>query len=608
MTTTTASTTPKAIPTRDEIEDVYKWNLKDIYPSEEAWETDFKKAEQLIEKAKTFAGKLTSSAETLYQCLETKSELFLLVARLYQYARLNQDLDNRVSRYQAMSERAAMLSSQAGVAFAYVEPELLQLDETELLRLSEQFPKTDVYDFYIRKLIRSRKHVRSQEVEEVLAESTMIARGPDTIFTMLDDADLKYPTIIDEDGNEVTLSKQRFAKFLDSPNRRVRKDAYEGFYSVYKEHINTLGATLSTAINADIFYARVRQFESSLHSALYNDNIPTSVYHSLIETTKQNLKSLHTYLSIRKRVLKLSELHTYDLICPLFPDKHFDIPYDEAQKTILEAIGPLGEKYRKIMQTGFDSRWIDVYETQGKGGGAYNWGSYGIHPFVLMNYNNTIENLFTLAHEMGHALHSYLSCAAQPYVKSQYSIFLAEVASTLNEGLLIHHLLQKTEDTKDKLYLLNRYIDMTVGTFYNQVLYAEFELTIHEKVEKGEALSPDMLTELWVNLTKKYYGPELAEDDYFGLKWCRIPHFYMNFYVYQYATSFAASQAILRKILAGEENIIERYITMLSAGGSNYPIELLKICGLDMTSPEPIQATLEMFSEHVEEMDKLTKQ
>lgn len=606
MTTATeAKTKPKAIPTQDEIEDKYKWNLQDIYKSEDDWEADYKKAQGLIEKAKEYMGKLASSAELLYNCLETRSELLLTVANLYQYARLSQDLDNRVSKYQAMTDRAAMLSSEAGAAFAFVKPELLKIKEVSLRQMAERFPKTDVYDFYIEELIRSRTHIRSQEVEELLAQSSMIARGPDSIFTMLDDADLKYPSIKDEKGNEVTLSKQRFAKFLESSDRRVRRDAHQGFYSAYKDHINTLGASLATTINADLFYSRARHFESCLHSALFKDNIPVSVYHSLLDTTEANLESLHKYTSLRKRILKLDKIQAYDMVCPLFPEKDYEVKYDEAIDRIMQALKPLGKKYNEVLRNGFASRWVDVFETQGKGGGAYSWGSYSVHPFVLMNYNDTVDNMFTLAHEMGHALHSFLSNSTQPYAKSQYSIFLAEVASTLNEGLLIHYLLQRATDKQEKLYLLNRQIDMTMGTFFNQVMYARFELAIHEEVEKGGALSPDMLTKLWGDLTSKYYGSELEKDELTPLKWSRIPHFYMTFYVYQYATSYAASQAILSKILAGEQGIVDRFLKMLSAGGSDYPIELLKTCGIDMTTSAPFEATLKMFADQVAEMGRL---
>ncbi|MBU8933819.1 MAG: oligoendopeptidase F [candidate division Zixibacteria bacterium] len=602
--TTATETTAKAVPTRDDIDDNHKWNLTDLFPSDDAWEEGVNQAEKIIEQAKKFSGQL-ATAKTLYECLESRTELNLLTSRLYQYARLNQDLNNRVSKYQATSDRAAALSSRAGTAFAFVEPELLQLDEAKLLEMEACFPKTGVYDFYLKELIRSSKHVRSEEVEELLAMSATVARGPETIFTMLDDADLTYPTIKDEEGQDLPLTKQRVAKCLESSDPRVRKDAHCAFYSVYKEHLNTLGASLSATITKDLFYSKARRFDDCLSAALFGNNIPTSVYNSLLDSTEANLTGLNKYTSVRKRILGLDEIHTYDMMCPLFPDRDYEVPYDSAIKEILEAVKPLGEDYVKVLSRAFDSRWVDVFETESKGSGAYNWGSYGVHPFVLMNYNDTIDNMFTLAHEMGHSLHSYLSCKTQPFAKSQYSIFVAEVASTLNEGLVLQHLLKKAADDRDRLYLLNRYLDNTWGTFFNQVMYGRFELKIHQEIEGGGALSPDMMSTLWKELTRKYYGPDMTIDEFSPLKWSRIPHFYLNFYVFQYATSYAASQAILNKVTSGEDGIIDRYLELLSSGGNDYPIEQLKKCGVDMSTPAPVDATLKYFAQQVDELDKL---
>lgn len=604
MSTATKSK-PKGIPTRDSIEEKYKWNLKDLYSSDDVWEKDIEKVNKLIEKSKDYAGKLASSSEIMYACFETRNELNIIIAKLFQYARLNQDMDNRVSKYQAMTERASILASNAGAAFAFVEPELLNIDESNLKKLAGQFPKTDVYDLYIQELIRSRAHIRSGEVEELLAMSATVARGAESIFTMLDDADLKYKPIIDENGNEIELTKQRVAKCLDSSDGRVRRDAFNSLYSAYKEHVNTLSASLGTSVNKDIFYTKARRFDDCLSSSLFGDNIPVSVYHSLLDATEAHLEGLNKYTAVRKRILKLDEIHTYDLMCPLFPDYDYEVPYNDAVNFTLRAVKPLGEKYCGALKTAFDSRWVDVYETQGKGSGAYNWGSYTAHPFVLMNYNDTVDNMFTLAHEMGHAMHSHLSSKALPYSKSQYSIFVAEVASTLNEGLLLLNLLDQAKDKSEKLYLLNRYIDNTWGTFFNQILYARFELTVHQEVEKGGALSPDYLNDLWRELTQKYYGPDLTMDELTPLKWSRIPHFYMTYYVYQYATSYAASQALLEKVINGEEGIIERYLELLSSGGKDYPIELLKKCGVDMSTPAPVEATIKRFAEQVDELDKL---
>ncbi|MEW5796870.1 MAG: oligoendopeptidase F [Candidatus Zixiibacteriota bacterium] len=597
----------KTIPIRNQIADKHKWNLADIYADEAAWDADYQKAKSLIAQAKQFAGKLADSPQTMYACFHTRTELQIILSNLYQYAYLNKDLDNRVSKYQALTERAAALSSDAGAAYSFVEPELLTIDESRLQKMAAQFPRTDEYDFYIKELIRSKQHIRSEEVEEVLALSSLVTRGPDTIFSMLDDADIKYPSVRDEHGNEVQLTKQRAIKLLESSDPRVRKETHEAFYSPYREHTNTLGASLASAVNTDVFYTRTRRYDSCLHAALDSNNIPIEVYHALIETTEKNLQGLHEYVCLRKRLLKLDEIHSYDMFCPLFPEQKYEVPYDDAVRQVIESAAALGDEYGRQLRHAFHHRWVDVWETEGKGSGAYSSHSYTAHPFVLMNYNDTVDSFFTLAHELGHAMHSHFTCKTQPYPKSHYAIFVAEVASTLNEGLLLDYLLKRTKDDRQRLYLLDRAIDNAVGTFFNQVMYAHFELDIHTEVENGGALSPELMTAKWRELTQKYYGPDFTVDDFTPLKWSRIPHFYMSFYVYQYATSFAATQAILRRFLNGESGLIEKYLTMLRAGGSDHPIELLKRCGVDMTTPTPIEATLKQFAEQVAEVERMTR-
>ena len=596
-----------SLPTRDGIDDKHKWNLADIYTDDNAWDEDYKRVQGLIEQAKEFTGKLSESPQKLFDCLEIRTKLNLTVFQLFQYARLNRDIDNRVSKYQSMTDRAAMLSSLASAAYSFVEPEMLKMTDDKLQEMASQFSKTDIYDFYIKELIRSRQHVRSEEVEELLAQSAMVARGAENIFTMLDDADMTYPDVKDEDGNIVKLTKQRYAKILESTNGEVRRNAHTAFYSSYKNHLNTLSASLGSTINNDVFYTKARSFESCLHNALDSDNIPAEVYHSLINTTEKYIKGLHKYVALRKKILKLEKIHSYDMICPLFPERDYEVKYNQAVEAVITSATPLGSSYIDVLKTAFGSRWVDVYETEGKGSGAYNWGNYKVHPFVLMNFNDTIDNMFTLAHEMGHAMHSHLSCGKQPYQKAHYSVFVAEVASTLNEGLLLEHLLKKATDDLDKLFILNRQMDNTVGTFFNQVMYANFELKIHETVEKGGALSHDMMSDLWRELIDRYFGPHLTIDDYSVIKWCRVPHFYMMYYVFQYATSYAASQAILAKLNSCDDSIVGKYIEMLSAGGSDYPINLLKNCGVDMTTPDPVEATVKMFAEQVEEMERLAE-
>jgi oligoendopeptidase F len=600
--------TSKSIPQRADIDDKYKWRLSDLYKSEEDWEADYQKAQTLIGKAEDFRGKLAESGEFLYECLVAQTNLGLICENLHFYAKRSQDLDHRVSKYQALTDRAAMLASQAGAAYSFVEPELLKIDDEKLMEMADKFPDTNIYDFYIKELIRSRVHIRTAEIEELLAQSMMVARGPYSIFSMLNDADTKYPVIKDEQGNDIQLTKQRFAKLLDSSVQRVRRDAHEAFYSAYKDHVNTLGASLSSSVNKDFFFARARKYESCLHGALDSGNIPISVYHSLLDATEENLEGIHKWIALRKKILKLENIYPYDLMCPLFPDQNYEVPYEEAIEEVLQAIAPLGEKYREVLRDAFNSHWVDVYETEGKASGAYSSSNFSSHPVVLMNYNDTIDNMFTLAHEMGHCMHSYLSNKTQPYPKAHYTVFVAEVASTLNEGLMLQYLLKKADDKQKKLFLLNRHIDNTFGTFFHQVMYARFELMIHEAVEKGQALSPDTLNQIWEDLTKKYYGPAITMDAFSKYKWSRIPHFYITYYVYQYATSYTASQAILDKFLAGEKRIIDKYLGLLSSGGSDYPINQLKMCGVDMTTPAPVEATLKLFADQVNEVERLTQE
>lgn len=581
------------------------WNLTEIYDNVEAWEADFKTAQKMVGEASQYAT-LLSDSNKLWECLEARGEMSEKLAQLYQYAKLNLDLDSRQSIFQELTDRAAMLSAEAGAAFAFVEPELMVFTDEQLLGLSNKFPQRDLYDFYVKELIRSRQHIRSEEVEQLLSLSSTVASGPDNIFSMLDDADIEYPSIKDENDNEVQLTKQRFARFMESSDPRVRREASNAFYSAYQKHINSLGVMLGTEVNKNIFYTKARKYDSSLHRSLDGHNIPTSVYNSLLDNTEANLQGLNKWTALRKRILKLDKIHAYDMICPLFPDYDYEVPYDQAVNEVIACCHPLGDDYVKMLKHAFANRWVDVYETEGKTGGAYSWGNYNVHPYVLMNYNDTVDNMFTLAHELGHALHSYLSNKTQPFVKHQYSIFVAEVASTLNEGLLLQHLLKKTESKEQKLYLLNRHIDNTMGTFFHQVMYARFELMIHSHVESGQALSADTLSKFWGDLTLKYYGKALTLDEMSAIKWSRIPHFYMNFYVYQYATSYAASQAILQKFIDGEEGIIEKYLTLLKAGGSDYPINLLKECGVDMNQSDPVDATLKLFEQQVDEVEKLT--
>ena len=595
----------KKIPQRSEIPDKYKWKLEDIYPSDSLWEYDFSRVEALLPEMEKFKGRLAKSGKTLLDCLVMQDSIWNIMDRMYVYAYMKLDEDTRISKYQELSDRSASLANKVSQAVSFIDPEILSIPSSKLDDLIKQEKGLTLYGHYIDNIVRKRAHTLSAPEEELLARAGNIARIPRTVFNMMDDADIKYPSIRDEEGNEVQLTKQRYSKFLESTDRRVRKDAMDAYNQAYLGYLNTLGVTLAGSINKDIFYARARKYNSCLEAALYQDNIPVEVFENLIKTVNHNLEPIHRYVGLRKKVMNLDELHKYDLWVPLVPEAKMDIPFDSAVTIVLKAVKPLGKKYVNELKEGFGSGWVDVYETEGKGSGAYSWGAYSTHPYMLLNYNNTLDNVFTVAHEMGHNMHSWHSHRKQPYIYAGHSIFVAEVAAITNEMLLMDYLLKNTQDKAQKLYLLNYYIEMIQGTFYTQVMFTEFEKEAHEKAEAGEALSASSLREIYRDIYKKYHGPELVVDSLDDLSCLRISHFYRNFYVYQYATSLAAASAFSRKILAGDKEALKRYIELLEAGESDYPINLLKKTGVDMTSPEPVNATVELFADLVDQMEKL---
>ena len=592
------------IPQRSDIADKYKWKLEDIYPTDELWEQDFSRVQALLPEMEEFKGHLAESGRMILDCLIMQDSIWNLFDRTYVYAHMKSDQDTRVSDYQELSERATGMLSNVQQAFSFIEPEILAIPESVLDDLLKQEKGLALYGHYIDNIIRRREHTLSAAEEELLAQFGRVARIPRTVFGMINNADVKYPSIIDEEGNEVQLTKQRYSKFLESTNRRVRKDAMEAYNQSYLGYLNTLGANLAGSINKDLVFARARKYDSALEAALHSDNIPLDVFNNLIETVNDNLEPVHRYVSLRKKVMGLDELHKYDLWVPLVPEAKMDVSYDSAVTLIVNSVKPLGKEYVNDLGDGFNSGWVDVYETDGKRSGAYSWGAFSTHPYMLMNYNNTLDNVFTLAHEMGHNTHRVLRGKKQPYIYGGSSIFTAEVASTLNEALLMNYLLKNTEDQAQKIYLLNYYIEMIQGTFYTQVMFAEFEKEAHSKAEAGEALSAKSLRGIYRAIYQKYNGPDLVVDSLDDLSCLRISHFYRNFYVYQYATSIAASTALSRKILDGNEEALERYIAMLEAGESDYPVELLKQAGVDMTSPEPVNATIELFADLVDQLEE----
>jgi len=600
-----AQSKSSAIPQRSDIEEKYKWKLEDIYPTTEYWEKDFTELEKLIPQISVFKGHLSESGKKLLDCLVLNDSLNYILEDLYVYANLKFDEDTRVSTSQQMADRIYALYTKLNEATSFIRPEILEIPEEKLQNFIESEKGLAIYKFYIDDLIRSKAHILSPEEERILALSGNLARGPRNIFNLLNNADIEYPSIIDENGEEVKLTKQRYAKFAESTDRRVRRDANQAYNSTYLKYLNTLGANLITQLNRDIFYARARKYNSSLEASLDDNNIPVSVYESLIDAVNNNLEPLHKYVALRKKALQYDTLFTFDLYAPLVPEAKMEIPYDSAMNMIASALAPLGEDYVEDLRMGFDSRWIDVYETEGKRSGAYSWGTYSTHPYILLNYNNTLENMFTVCHEMGHCLHRFYTNRNEPYIYGGHTIFNAEVASTTDEALLMQYLLDNVKDKAQKQYLLEYYIQGIIGTFYFQTLLAEFEKVIHEKMEAGEALSADAIRKIYRGLFEKYWGPELYIDSINDMGALRISHFYRNFYVYQYATSYAASVFISRQIYEGDKEALARYYEFLKTGTSDYPIDILKRAGVDMTTSEPVDKTLELFGNLVDQLEKL---
>lgn len=592
---------------REEIDDCYKWKLEDIYENEQLWEQDFTALQQMIPEIEKYQGRLGASSAELLQALKLSEQIERKTEKLYVYAKMRRDENNAEPRYQTLFDRIENLAVQVGSASSYIVPEITSISEEKLKAFMDEMGELKVYQHFFQELIRRRQHVLSQEEERLLAMSSDLSVAPGNIFSMLNNADIKFPVIKDEDGKEIELTKGRYGRFMESQDRRVRKEAFEGLYGTYSRLKNTLAATLSSAVKKDVFYARCRKYAGALEAALDQDNVPPQVYHQLIETVHNNLPHMYQYLEIRKKLLGLDELHMYDIYVPMVKDYKMEISFEEAKKTVVKALQPLGSEYLDKLQEGMESGWIDVYENEGKTSGAYSWGAYDTHPYVLLNYDNKLDDMFTLAHEMGHALHSYYSHQAQPHVYSQYSIFVAEVASTVNESLLIDYLLAQSERKEEKMYLLNHYLEQFRGTVYRQTMFAEFEKIIHEMVEQGAPLTPDSLNRIYRELNELYYGPDVVIDKEIEYEWARIPHFYSGFYVYKYATGFSAATALKQKILNEGQPAVERYLEFLKGGGSNYPIELLKKAGVDLTSPLPVQEALQYFGRLVEEMGEISR-
>ncbi|WP_340026809.1 oligoendopeptidase F [Paenibacillus sp. FSL K6-1096] len=593
------------LPKRSEVPAENRWKLEDMFASEEQWDAEYKEVKELIASAAAFQGKL-DSADTLKKCFELDDKMSLLTERLYVYAHMRQDEDTAAPKYQALSQKAKKLGVEAGEALSFVTPEILALPDATL----DQFiadPSLSDYTFTLTEMKREKAHVLSKAEEALLAQVGTLAQAPQTVFGMLNNADLKFPKIKNEEGKEVELTHGSYIQFLESPDREVRKNAFKAVYDTYAKQKNTIAATLSANVNKNVFYSRVRKYPSVLEMSLYGDNIPKEVYTNLIDTIHESLPLMHRYMKLRQKLLGVDELHMYDLFAPLVDEYKLDITFDEAKKITKEGLKPLGEDYLSVLQQGYDNGWIDVYENENKRTGAYSWGAYGTHPYVLLNHNDNLNSMFTLAHEMGHALHSYYSDTALKYRDAQYTIFLAEVASTTNEALLMDYLLKKSTDPKEKMYLLTYYADQFRTTVFRQTMFAEFEKIIHQRAEDGEALTPQDLSAIYYDLNVKYYGKDMVVDKDIEMEWARIPHFYNSFYVYKYATGFSAATSFSKQILEEGKPAVDRYLGFLKSGGSDYSINILAKAGVDMSSPEPIREAMSVFENVIEQMEQLTK-
>lgn len=593
------------LPKRSEVPAENRWKLEDMFASEEQWDAEYKEVKELITSASDFQGKL-DSPQALKKCFELDDKLSLLTERLYVYAHMRQDEDTAAPKYQALSSKAKKLGVEAGEALSFVTPEILALPNETL----DQFiadPSLSDYTFTLTEMKREKAHVLSKAEEALLAQVGTLAQAPQTVFGMLNNADLKFPKVKNEDGEEVELTHGSYIQFLESPDREVRKNAFKAVYETYGKQKNTIAATLSANVNKNVFYSRVRKYPSVLEMSLYGDNIPKEVYTNLIDTIHESLPLMHRYMKLRQKLLGVDELHMYDLFAPLVDEYKLNITFEEAKKITKEGLKPLGEDYLSVLQEGYDNSWIDVYENENKRTGAYSWGAYGTHPYVLLNHNDNLNSMFTLAHEMGHALHSYYSDTTLKYRDAQYTIFLAEVASTTNEALLMDYLLNKSTDPKEKMYLLTYYADQFRTTVFRQTMFAEFEKIIHQRAEEGESLTPQDLSAIYYDLNVKYYGKDMVVDKDIEMEWARIPHFYNSFYVYKYATGFSAATSFAKQILEEGKPAVDRYLGFLKSGGSDYSINILTKAGVDMSSPEPIREAMSVFESVIEQMEQLTK-
>ena len=597
----------KKIPQRCEVAVEDTWATEDMYVSDEAWETELATVADDQARAVAFAGKLGSSAKNLYDYLYEGEMVSEKISLLANYCMRKADEDTRNSKYQGMVGKFYSVMVAFSAACSFDTPEIMAISDETLDQFYAEEPKLERYRRYLTNMRRRKEHTLSPAEEKLLAAAGEMASAPDDIYGMFADADISFKDAIDSNGNAHPLRQGTFVAYESSPDRELRKSAYENLYDSFASFKNTAAALLNAQNKQQKFFAEARKYPNAFEAALDRTNVPTSVYLNLIEAVHNNLETMHRYVRLRKKLLGVDELHFYDVYAPLVADADTKIPFAQAKQTVYDSLAPLGEAYRKILKEGFDNRWIDVYQNEGKRSGAYSAGA-SVHPYVLLNYTGTLDSQFTLAHEMGHALHSYLSNKTQNPIDANYVIFVAEVASTCNEALLMEYLLGKTTNKKERAYLINHFLEQFKGTLFRQTMFAEFELNIGRMAAEGKTLTADVLCAEYKRLNEMYFGPDMVVDDRIAMEWARIPHFYMNYYVFQYATGYSAAIALSRKILSEGESAVKDYLGFLSGGCSKSPIDLLKGAGVDMTAPEPVNQALELFGQLLDELEELLEE
>ncbi|PWL94730.1 MAG: oligoendopeptidase F [Clostridiales bacterium] len=595
----------KNLKQRDQIPQEYKWNISAMYPDESKWEDDVAQCISRSENFKSFSGRLGDSSDILLEALTERDAIWQKLEHAFVYAAMKKDEDNRVDKYQAMNDKCSAAMAKVAAAMSFFTPELLSVPEEKIFKFISEEPDLSAYEFLLKAMLREKKHVLTASEENILAQMSEVTGATNDVFKMLNNADMTFGSVIDEDGDEVTLTHGNYITFMESHDRNLRKKAFTNMYEAYKKLNNTLATNYNYNVKTDVVSSRIRKYDSSLAAALNGGNIPLSVYHNLIKEVHEYLPVVHRYMSLRKKALGVDHLKMYDVYVPLVETPKKNISFEEAVEIMAEGLAPLGEEYIKQVRNGIKDGWIDVYENQGKTSGAYSFGAYDSMPYILLNYTNTLKDVFTIVHEMGHSMHSYYTRNSQPYTYGDHSIFTAEVASTVNESLLIKHLLATEKDENMRKYLLNYYIEEFRTTLFRQTMFAEFELLAHEEIEKGGVLTAGWLNDTYNKLNDMYFGPEMEDDGYIRYEWSRIPHFYRGFYVYQYATGYSAATAISEKILSEGSKARDNYIEFLKSGSSNYPVELLKIAGVDMASPKPVKMAMETFKSLVDELEKI---